>query len=77
MATAFIVTLQTHDVRAHRRLAQMLKTALRRDQLRCTDLREVRDDEIEPSEPDCAAPPDLKEVGQHGKYSDNKDDATF
>jgi len=29
---------------AHRRLALMLKTALRRDQMRCTDVREVRDD---------------------------------
>jgi hypothetical protein len=42
MATTFVVTLRTHDLRAYRRLAQRLKTALRRDQLRCTDVREVR-----------------------------------
>jgi hypothetical protein len=36
----FIVTLRTHSARAHRRLARLLKTALRRDQLRAVDVRE-------------------------------------
>jgi hypothetical protein len=37
----FTVTLHTHGARAHRRLARTLKTAWRRDRLRCTDVRET------------------------------------
>jgi hypothetical protein len=36
----FTVTLRTHSERAHRRLARLLKTAWRRDQLRVIDVRE-------------------------------------
>jgi hypothetical protein len=39
-SATFLVTLRTHSDRAHRRLAQTLKTALRRDQLRAIDIRE-------------------------------------
>jgi hypothetical protein len=39
-AVTFVVTLRTHGARAHRRLARMLKTAWRRDQLRAISIHE-------------------------------------
>lgn len=44
MPTTFIITLVTSDDRRpHRRLAQVLKVALRAHGLRCTDVKEVHD----------------------------------
>jgi hypothetical protein len=40
-AATFVVTLRTHCGRAYRRLARTLRTALRRDQLRAIDAREL------------------------------------
>jgi hypothetical protein len=48
-AATFIVTLRTDSAGAHRRLARLLKTALRRDQLRVIDAREIQ------TSPDCPA----------------------
>lgn len=44
----FSMILQTRDDGAYRRLRRLLKTALRRDQLRCVDAKEIHNSPAKP-----------------------------